>query len=200
MLSTANGATPADAADSEYVKPEYVKPEYVKPDYVKSEYVNDNSTAYSSNRNSFSYPSNPTSSLAEPPQISPEITSTSQPNGIDRAPSRQGTAHWTSPTYPTSQQRTAVYNVVSDTRGSTNGAVPDPYGTPPSNASSYPPIKSSNKRGRDDDDEPSHTETQREPTYEYKRRKTISDPSANGVVGASVGLQSVTTGAVPRRR
>lgn len=193
-MSAPNGTTQGDPADSEYVKPEYAKSEY-----VKSEYVNDNSTAYSSNRNSFSYPSNPTSSLAEPPQISPEITSTPQPNGIERAPSRQGTA-WAPPTYPTSQQRTSVYSVVSDTRGST-AAMADPYGTPPANASAYPPIKSSNKRGRDDDDnEPAHTETQREPpTYEYKRRKTISDPNVNGVVGASVGLQSVTTGAVRRR-
>lgn len=180
-----NGA-PADAPDAEYGK----------PDYVKSEYVSDNSTAYNGNRNTFSYPSNP-ASLAEPPQISPEITSTSQPNGMERAPSRQGNAQWAPPTYPTSQQRTAVYNVVSDTRGPTNG-VTDPYGTPPSNTS-YPPVKGSSKRDRDDDEEQSHTETQRD-AYEFKRRKTISDSSVNGVVGASVGLQSVTTGAVPRRR
>jgi protein SOK2 len=57
---------------------------------------------------------------------------------------------------------------------------------------------------RDDDDreqESTHTPAQNgEPNYEYKRRKTITDTAVNGVVGASVGLQSVTTGAVPRRR
>ncbi|KAL1954203.1 hypothetical protein VTO42DRAFT_1519 [Malbranchea cinnamomea] len=181
------------------------------------EYVTDaNHTAYNSSRDSYAYPSNTaTNSLAGEPQLSSDMTtsSVSQPNGtIERAPSRQSTqAHWAAPpTYPTSQQRTGVassnlYNVVSDTRGSTtNGTLTtDPYATPPSKGSTaYSSMKGSNKRGRDEDDEPpSHTSetVKTEHPYDFKRRKTISESTVNGVVGASVGLQSVTTGAIPRR-
>lgn len=179
------------------------------------EYVNDtNSTAYNGNRHSYAYAPHPVNnSLAgEHPHLSPDMThsASSQSNGaLERVPNR-GHAQWAPPAHYSSGQRPAVYSALSDTRSpATNGAaVSDHYATPPSNgtpAGVYPPMKASNKRAREDDDREQQvsprTQTQNgETNYDYKRRKTISDPSVNGVVGASVGLQGVTTGAVPRRR
>ncbi|EEP76010.1 predicted protein [Uncinocarpus reesii 1704] len=178
----------------------------------ETEYINDANGAYNSNRGSYNYSTNHSSGSiqGETNQLSSEMpTSTSNTNGTDRINSRpSGQAQW-NPGYSTPRlgPPSSLYNVVSDTRStSANGTTGDAYSTSSQSASTYPSssLNGSNKRCRDDDDqeEPPRNESQNcEGGFEHKRRKTLTENPVGGPVGgASLALQSLKNGGMPRRR
>ncbi|EEH49188.2 uncharacterized protein PADG_05267 [Paracoccidioides brasiliensis Pb18] len=178
----------------------------------ESDYINDNNTAYSANRGSYTYTTNPsaTSLSGEHPHLSPELTdSTSHQNGSDsRITSRTSSqSHWQQgyhtpprPAPPSSN----LYNVMSDTRGAaTNGTTGDSYSTSSNGPSAYPSLNGSGKRMRDDDeqDQTPLSETQNgDSTYDHKRRKPLVDNVGGPVGGTALGMPNVKAAVVPRRR
>lgn len=137
----------------------------------------------------------------EPQHLSPELSSSpSHPNGSGRATPRTTTtsqAQWGA--YGTPQQRAPasnVYNVMSDARGPAVNGTPEGAYPPtayPSQAYAATNGATSNKRGRDDDDD--YRPDSRGDVESLKRRKT---ENLGGAVGASPfeqGLQRTKTAA-----
>ena len=127
----------------------------------------DNNAAYNANRGSYSYHPGPAigSLHGEHPHLSPEQVngSPSHQNGSGRGTPRNTAApqpQW-APGYntpPRSAQSSSLYNVMSDSRGAAaNGtSLPDTYSSAPLQSpysSSMNGAMSSNKRGRDDEDQ-----------------------------------------------
>ncbi|EFW15684.1 hypothetical protein D8B26_002234 [Coccidioides posadasii str. Silveira] len=178
----------------------------------ESEYINDTNGPYSGNRGSYNYSTGHSSSNlhGEPTHLSSDITnSASSTNGTDRIGSRPSAQSQWTPGYSTPRlgPPSSLYNVVSDTRSTpANGPGGDTYSASSNSASVYPSsgLNGSGKRSRDDDDqeETSRADSQHcEVSYEHKRRKTLTENPIGGPVGgASLALQSLKNGGMPRRR
>lgn len=179
------------------------------------EYMHDNPSAYNSNRASYAYTSNhPVGAIGgEQSQTAPEMGgSPSQQNGSGRMTPRTSTglpSQWPSGynTPPRPAPVGSLYNIVSDTRGSSgNGAPSDSYSVASHTPSGYSTGMNGSmgvKRLRDDDDLDRVTRPDgRETDYESKRRKTLTDPPVGGAVsGAPLSLQPLKAGGVmPRHR
>lgn len=172
------------------------------------EYVHDDSSGYNS-RGSYTYASNPSvGALTEQPQLTPDMTgSPSQRNSSGRMTPRTGggpPSQWSSG-YNTPPRAAAgsLYNIVSDTRGSsTNGAPSDAYGVGSNSTPGYSTGVNGSlgmKRLREDDEvDRGVRPDSRGAGYESKRRKTLTDPV--GPVGAApIALQPLKAGGVMAR-
>ncbi|PLN77122.1 hypothetical protein BDW42DRAFT_8259 [Aspergillus taichungensis] len=180
----------------------------------ESDYVQQDNSGYHANRGSYTYTTNPSlgSLTGDHPQMTPELTgSPSQQNGSGRMTPRTSGAppQWASGynTPPRPAAASSLYNIVSDTRGtSTNGTSLDNYSVASNPASSYSTglntSLGSNKRMREDDDvdripRPDSRGTE----YDGKRRKTITESPVGGPVGSiPPGLQPMKAGGVMSRR
>ncbi|KAL3442160.1 hypothetical protein BJX65DRAFT_229887 [Aspergillus insuetus] len=134
-------------------------------------------------------------------QLTPDMTgSPSQQNGSGRmTPRTSGAAPQWAPGYttpPRSAAASSLYNIVSDTRGTsaTNGAS-DNYSVASNSGYSTGLNGSlgSNKRMREDDDDRIGRPDSRD-DYETKRRKTLTDTSVGGPVGVPLALQPMKAG------
>ncbi|KAF2199513.1 apses-domain-containing protein [Delitschia confertaspora ATCC 74209] len=179
----------------------------------EAEHENENeythtTTSYSANRGPYAYSSGaaPQPLHGEHPHLSPEMTGSPHQNGSGRAtPRTTGTAQTQWASYPTSQRQSGpssnLYSVM-DNRTSTNGNPPQASYQTPQYAN--PAYANSNgaatniKRGRDEDDEqdpygrPSSQGVNSDDIDGIKRRKTISDGSVGGAVGAAPYNQDPT--------
>lgn len=170
-----------------------------------SEYVHDNGPNYTS-RGSYTYTNNPSvGALPDHSQLTPDMTaSPSQQNNSGRMTPRTGggpPSQWSSGyNTPPRPAVGSLYNIVSDTRGSTNGASDTYIGS-----NSTPGYSGMNgslgiKRLREDDevDRIVRPDSRGAGDYESKRRKTLTDPVG---VGAPLALQPVKAGGMmPRHR
>ncbi|KAJ5348423.1 uncharacterized protein N7506_001676 [Penicillium brevicompactum] len=157
------------------------------------EYIQDQ--GYNSNRNSYTYTTNPSvSNLTEHAQLTPEMTSSpSQQNGSGRMTPRTAgpPPHWASGynTPPRPAAASTLYNAVSDTRGTPANGTTDPY-MASSSTSVYAAnnsLSAGSKRMREDEEV-----IRPESAAEYdtsKRRKTITDATLGGPVGGPPILQ-----------
>ncbi|KAJ5218344.1 uncharacterized protein N7498_000443, partial [Penicillium cinerascens] len=173
------------------------------------EYLQDQGSAYNSNRNSYSYTTNPSvgSLTGEHSQLTPEMTGSPQQNGSGRMTPRTSGGpppHWASGynTPPRPPAATTLYNAVSDTRGTPANGASDPYSmastsTPVYSTTLNGSLGSGNKRMREDDDVIRSESTG---DYESKRRKTLTDATLGGPVGGAPLLQPMKTGGVMNRR
>ncbi|KAJ5605943.1 hypothetical protein N7510_008724 [Penicillium lagena] len=157
------------------------------------EYLQDGA-GYNANRGSYTYTTNPSvgSLTGEHSQLTPEMTGSPQQNGSGRMTPRTGGGappHWASGynTPPRPSAASSLYNIVSDTRGTpANGASNDPYSMPSASTPVYQTamnasggsMGSGSKRMREDDDLPAPSD------YDTKRRKTLTDTTTGGPVGA----------------
>lgn len=175
------------------------------------EYLHDQGSAYGANRGSYTYSTNPSvgSMTGEHAQLTPDLTGSPQQNGSGRMTPRTSVSgpppHWTSGynTPPRPSAATTLYNAVSDTRGTPANGVSDQY----SMASSSTPVYSTTvngslggsgtKRMREDDDA---IRPESAGEYEMKRRKTLTDTTLGGPVGAAPILQPMKTAAAMGRR
>ncbi|KAJ6083742.1 hypothetical protein N7467_007877 [Penicillium canescens] len=173
----------------------------------EQEYLQDHNSGYNSNRNSYTYTTNPsvTSLAGEHSQLTPEMTSSpSQQNGSGRMTPRTGGAppHWASGynTPPRPAAATTLYNAVSDTRGTPANGASDPYSMASSATPVYSTVNGSigsgSKRMREDDDV---IRPDSGAEYETKRRKTITDTTIGGPVGGAPILQPMKTSGVMAR-
>ncbi|KAF2011884.1 apses-domain-containing protein [Aaosphaeria arxii CBS 175.79] len=166
----------------------------------ENEYTHTNAP-YNSSRASYGYSSAPAPGPihGDHPHLSPEMTGSPHQNGSGRATPRTtgtGQAQWNSG-YPTPQRQAPpssnLYNVMSDTRGATNGnaapeSYPPPGGVPQYPSQAYAPsngIPTSAKRGRDDDEQDPYRpdSVQGDNIEGPKRRKTMD----GGAVGSPYG-------------
>lgn len=173
----------------------------------QEEYVQDNAPNYNA-RGSYTYSSNPSigSLTGEHSQMAPDMTgSPAQPNGSGRMTPRTGggpPSQWASG-YNTPPRAAAgsLYNIVSDTRGSSGHGTPDAYGAANS-APAYPMGMNGSlgtKRLRDEDEV--IRSDSRDVDYEGKRRKTITETPVGGPVGGPpLALQPVKAGGVTTQR
>ncbi|KAF2807877.1 apses-domain-containing protein [Mytilinidion resinicola] len=194
----------------------------------EAEHENDNeythtSASYNGSRGAYSYnPSAPSGPLhGEHAHLSPEMTGSPHQNGSGRATPRttstnqpQWTSGYTTPQRAQQPPSSNLYSVMSDTRGSTaNGnSTADAYQAPaavPAYANQTYATNgvSSNKRGRDDEDEQDSygrpSSRGGEDIDSLKRRKTIREGSVGGPVASAFdrdrnGLQR-TRSAIPQR-
>lgn len=180
----------------------------------ESEYLNNNSAAYNTNRNSYTYTTNPSvgSLVGDHSQMTPAMTgSPSQQNGTDQMTPRtaggasQQWAQGYNNTPPKSAQSSSLYNIVSDTRSTaTNGNAADSY--PAANAASgysasVNGLMGSTKRVREDEDDRGARPDSRGGEYDHKRRKTLTEAPVGGPVGGPlISLQPVKAGVMTRRR
>jgi len=173
------------------------------------EYLQDQGSAYHSNRNSYTYTTNPSvgSLTGEHSQLTPEMTGSPPQNGSGRMTPRTSGGpppHWASGynTPPRPPAATTLYNAVSDTRGTPANGASDPYSmastsTPVYSSTVNGSIGSGSKRMREDDDV---TRPESAGEYESKRRKTLTDTTLGGPVGGAPLLQPMKTGGVMNRR
>ncbi|GES66168.1 APSES transcription factor StuA [Aspergillus terreus] len=176
----------------------------------ESEYVQHDSSRYGTNQGSYTYTTNPSvgSLTGDHSQLTPEMTgSPSQQNGSGRMTPRTSTGpppQWTSGynTPPRPTAASSLYNIVSDTRGTSNGGPADNYSVAPTGYSGMNGSLGSGKRMREDDDvdrivRPDSRGTE----YEHKRRRTLTETPVGGPVGGvPLGLQPMKAGgAMPRR-
>lgn len=179
----------------------------------ESEYLNDNGAAYSTNRNSYTYTTNPSvgSLVGEQSQITPAMTgSPSQQNGTDQMTPRTagGAPQWAqgyNNTPPKSAQSSSLYNIVSDTRSTaTNGNTADSFpaaNTASGYSASVNGSMGSTKRIREDDDDRVARPDSGGGEYDHKRRKTLTEAPVGGPVGGPlISLQPVKAGVMSRRR
>lgn len=186
----------------------------------ENEYTHTNAP-YNGQRPSYAYNSGPApgSIPGDHPHLSPEMTGSPHQNGSGRATPRTATTgqtQWTSG-YPTPQRGPApssnLYNVMSDTRTTNGNAPPEAY-QPPGGVPQYPSqayaasngVPTSNKRGREDDDQDPYGRpgsVQGDDIDGLKRRKTMD----GGAVGGSpynqdpnAGLQRARSTMAPRAR
>ena len=173
------------------------------------EYLQDQGSAYNSNRNSYTYTTNPSvgSLTGEHSQLTPEMTGSPQQNGSGRMTPRTSGGpppHWASGynTPPRPPAATTLYNAVSDTRGTPANGASDPYSmastsTPVYSTTLNGSLGSGSKRMREDDDV---IRSESGGEYESKRRKTLTDSTLGGPVGGAPLLQPMKTGGVMSRR
>ncbi|GCB28095.1 cell pattern formation-associated protein stuA [Aspergillus awamori] len=179
----------------------------------ETEYVQHDNSGYNTNRGSYTYTTNTSvGSLAgDHSQLTPEITgSPTQQNGSERMTPRTSGGPpppWGSGynTPPRPAAASSLYNIVSDTRGTSgNGATSDNYSVASNSAPGYSTSMNgslgSNKRMREDDDvdripRPDSRGTE----YDSKRRKTLSEVGGP-VGGVPLGLQPMKAGGVMGRR
>lgn len=173
------------------------------------EYLQDQGSAYNTNRNSYTYTTNPSvgSLTGEHTQLTPEMTGSPQQNGSGRMTPRTSGGpppHWASGynTPPRPPAATTLYNAVSDTRGTPANGASDPYSmastsTPVYSTTVNGSLGSGSKRMREDDDV---IRPESAGEYESKRRKTITDATLGGPIGGAPLLQPMKTGGVMNRR
>ncbi|PYH40123.1 cell pattern formation-associated protein stuA, partial [Aspergillus saccharolyticus JOP 1030-1] len=177
------------------------------------EYVQHDNAGYNTGRGSYTYTTNPSvGSLAgDHSQLAPEIAgSPTQPNGSGRMTPRTsgGPPPWGTgySTPPRPAAASSLYNIVSDTRGTSNtGATSDNYSVSNSAAGYATALNvslGSNKRMREDDEvDRIARPDSRGPDYESKRRKTLSETSVGGPVGGvPLALQPMKAGGAMSRR
>ncbi|KAL4903708.1 cell pattern formation-associated protein stuA [Aspergillus multicolor] len=173
-------------------KTEPEEPEYAQPD-----------SGYNPGRGSY-YTTNPSvGGLAgDHSQLTPDMTGSPQQNGSGRmTPRTSGAAPQWAPGYTTPPRPAAassLYNIVSDTRGTSgaNGTTSDNYSVASNSGYSTGMNGSmgSNKRMRDDDDDRIVRPDSRD-EYEPKRRKTLTETPVGGPVGGvPLGLQPMKAG------
>ncbi|KAL5335022.1 hypothetical protein BJX70DRAFT_335839 [Aspergillus crustosus] len=174
-----------------------------EPEYVQHD------TGYSTGRGSY-YTTNPSVGgiAVDHPQLTPDMTGSPQQNGSGRmTPRTSGAApQWASgyTTPPRPAAASSLYNIVSDTRGTSasNGTTSDNYSVA-SNSGYTTGLNSSigsNKRMRDDDDDRIVRPDSRG-DYDSKRRKTLTDAGIGGPVGGvPIGLQPMKAGGGVIRR
>ncbi|KAL4889794.1 hypothetical protein BDV59DRAFT_103920 [Aspergillus ambiguus] len=202
------------AADR-YAPPPNGHPGETVPEH-ESDYVPHDPARYGTNQGSYTYTTNPSvgSLTGDHSQLAPEITgSPSQQNGSGRMTPRTSTGpppQWTSgyntPPRP-SAAASSLYNIVSDTRGTTNGAA-DNYSVASTGYSGMNGSLGTGKRMREDDEDDVVDQRIVRPDsrggeYEHKRRRTLTETPVGGPVGGgvSLGLQPMKAGgAMPRRR
>ncbi|KAL2872275.1 uncharacterized protein BJX67DRAFT_1422 [Aspergillus lucknowensis] len=153
-------------------------------------------------RGSYTYTTNPSVGgiPGDHSQLPPDMTgSPSQQNGSGRmTPRTSGAAQWASgySTPPRPAAASSLYNIVSDTRGTSapNGAS-DNYSVASNSGYSTGLSGSlgSNKRMREDDDDRLGRPDSRD-DYETKRRKTLTDATVGGPVGVPLALQPMKAG------
>jgi len=189
-----------------------------------SEYTHDSNAPYDTHRGTYNYAPPPVGSLTgDHAHLSPEMTSSpSHQAGSGRATPRTATTsqqpYYTQQqggysTPPRAQPSSNLYNVMSSERGTANGSTGEVYAPQPDLANSMangyaaapqPVINgntSSNKRGRDEDDDVSRPAS-RGPggvtdIDSLKRRKTIREGSVpNSTYDASLNRRST----IPQRR
>ncbi|KAL4880478.1 hypothetical protein BJY04DRAFT_78825 [Aspergillus karnatakaensis] len=171
-----------------------------EPEYVQHD------NGYNTGRSSY-YTTNPSvGGLAgDHSQLTPDMTGSPQQNGSGRmTPRTSGAApQWASgyTTPPRPNAAGSLYNIVSDTRGTsaTNGTASDNYSV--SSNPGYTGLNGSlgsNKRMRDDDDDRISRPDSRGDDF-GKRRKTLTDTGLGGPVGGVIGLQPMKAGGVIRR-
>ncbi|RLL92947.1 hypothetical protein CFD26_100258 [Aspergillus turcosus] len=177
----------------------------------ESDYVQHDNTGYGAPRSSYTYTTNTSvGSLAgEHSQLTSDITGSPQQNGSGRmtprtsgGPPPQWASGYASPR-PTAAS--SLYNIVSDTRGtSANGAGSDNYTVASNSAPTYSTMSGSlgsGKRGREDDDLDRMGRPDSQGEYESKRRRTNETTVGGPVGGVMLGLQPMKAGgAIPRRR
>ncbi|GIC84965.1 KilA-N domain-containing protein [Aspergillus udagawae] len=175
----------------------------------ESDYVQHDNSGYGAPRSSYTYTTNTSvGSLAgEHSQLTTDITGSPQQNGSGRmtprtsgGPPPQWASGYASPR-PTAAS--SLYNIVSDTRGSSNGAGSDNYTVASNSAPTYSMSGSlgSGKRGREDDDLDRMGRPDNQGEYESKRRRTNETTVGGPVGGVLMGLQPMKAGgAIPRRR
>lgn len=169
----------------------------------ETEYVHPDS-GYSTTRGSY-YTTNPSVGglSTDHSQMSPDMSGSPHQNGSGRmTPRTSGTApHWgpgyTSPPRPAASS--SLYNLVSDTRGTSgpNGAT-DNYSVASNSAYSTGLNGSlgSNKRMREDDDDHVSRPASRN-EYDGKRRKTLTEATVGGPVGGvSLGMPMKANGSL----
>ncbi|PYH76930.1 apses transcription factor StuA, partial [Aspergillus uvarum CBS 121591] len=179
----------------------------------ESEYVQHDNSGYNTSRGSYTYTTNPSvgSLTGDHSQLTPEITgSPTQQNGSGRMTPRTsgGPPPWGSgySTPPRPAAASSLYNIVSDTRGtSNNGATSDNYSVPNPTSGYSTGLNGSigsTKRMREDDEvDRIARPDSRGPDFESKRRKTLSETSVGGPVGGvTLGLQPMKAGGVMSRR
>ncbi|OJJ31743.1 hypothetical protein ASPWEDRAFT_53559 [Aspergillus wentii DTO 134E9] len=180
----------------------------------EQEYMQDNSAGYSTSRGSYTYTTNPSigTLTGEHSQLAPEITgSPSQQNASGRmtprtsgGPPSQWASGYSTPPRPAAAG--SLYNIVSDTRGTSANGASDGYSVASTSASTYSTgmngTLGSNKRLRDDDDDDRIIRPDsRGAEYDSKRRKTITEATVGGPVGgAPMALQSMKAGGAMARR
>ncbi|KAI2059127.1 hypothetical protein LOZ40_006808 [Ophidiomyces ophidiicola] len=171
------------------------------------EFINDTNGAYNGNRGSYSYNTNPSNGNMQGEQNhAPDVPNSTT---ADRILSRPSQGQWSSGySTPRLGPPSSLYNVVSDTRSTSNGNSTDAYSAPPNSApvysSSASSLNGSTKRSRDDDeqDEPPRPESQKcDVSFEHKRRKTLTENPVGGPVGSSaLPHQTLKNGISSRRR
>ncbi|PWY70411.1 cell pattern formation-associated protein stuA [Aspergillus heteromorphus CBS 117.55] len=181
----------------------------------ESEYVQHDSAGYNTSRGSYTYTTNPSvgSLTGDHSQLTPEITgSPTQQSGSGRMTPRTSGGPpppWASgySTPPRPAAASSLYNIVSDTRGTSgNGTTSDNYSVASNSASGYSTGMNgslgSNKRMREDDDVDRISRPDSRGTeYDGKRRKTLSETSVGGPVGGvPLALQPMKAGGVMSRR
>lgn len=178
-----------------------------------AEYIHDNHAAYNANRgSSYTYTTNPSvgSLTGEASHLSSDMTGSPHQNGSGRiTPRSSGAAQpqW-APGYNTSPrpaQSSSLYNIVSDSRGtSANGSATDSYSATSNSTSAYSSSMNGTlgtKRVREEDEDRIARPDSRGVDYDSKRRRTITETSVGGPVGgAPLALQPVKAGVMTRRR
>ncbi|RHZ67757.1 uncharacterized protein CDV56_109634 [Aspergillus thermomutatus] len=179
----------------------------------ESDYVHHDNAGYGAARSSYTYTTNPSvgSLTGEHSQLTTDITGSPQQNGSGRmtprtsgGPPPQWASGYASPPRPIAAS--SLYNIVSDTRGtSANGTGSDNYTVTSNSAPTYSTMGGSlgsSKRGREDDDLDRMGRPDSQGEYESKRRRTITEATVGGPVGGvPLGLQPMKAGgAMPRRR
>ena len=201
---SSGGQAEVDTTD---MKPDRYGPGPAQVSGEQEEYVHENGPNYNA-RGSYTYSSNPSigALTGEHPLASDMTGSPAQPNGSGRMTPRTGggpPSQWASG-YNTPPRAAAgsLYNIVSDTRGSSGHGTPsDPYGAANSTPG-YPMGMNGSlgtKRLRDEDEVV--RPDSRDADYEGKRRKTITETPVGGPVGGPpLALQPVKAGGVTARR
>lgn len=168
-----------------------------EPEYVQHD------NGYNTSRGSY-YTTNPSVGglPGDHSQLTPDMTGSPQQNGSGRmTPRTSGAAPQWAPGYSTPPRPAAassLYNIVSDTRGTsaTNGTTSDNYSVASNSGYSTGLNGSlgSNKRMREDDDDRIVRPDSRG-DYDSKRRKTLTEATVGGPVGGvPLGLQPMKAG------
>ncbi|KAL4942004.1 hypothetical protein BDV06DRAFT_170651 [Aspergillus oleicola] len=167
-----------------------------EPEYVQHD------SGYSASRGSYYTPNPSVGGLAgDHSQLTPDMTGSPQQNGSGRmTPRTSGAAPQWAPGYSTPPRPPAssLYNIVSDTRGTSgvNGTTSDNYSVASNSGYSTGLNGSlgSNKRMREDDDDRIVRPDSRG-DYDSKRRKTLTEATIGGPVGGlPIGLQPMKAG------
>ncbi|KAG9388772.1 KilA-N multi-domain protein [Pyrenophora tritici-repentis] len=183
----------------------------------ENEYTHSNAP-YNGNRGPYGYSTNGPTGAMHPDHahLSPEMTGSPHQNGSGRGTPRSaatGQQQWNSGYAAPQRQAPSsnLYNVMSDTRGASNGNAPHDTYQAPGAVSQYAPqgyapnngVNNSGKRGRDDEDQDPYRpdSVQGDDMSGLKRRKTLEGGAVGGnYADPNPGLQRAHTMAAQRAR